>query len=189
MDSKAHYLKTNNILSTMVAGASGWKAKIGSSDVNAGLMSHLYVFDLPTKWVWMCAVARDAFISMSAVGKAQGEADRNAVRNGLATIIATVSEGKAAPVIADVEWEHQLGGLLATYAGSTKVFDAADGLRDGGHFVVLNYRKTDQTDGLLRPVAMPDSSNQILPVEQLNSSIDQVLAIDRQRHPEWFKFK
>jgi hypothetical protein len=187
MDNFSHFLKTKSILSTLEAGALGWDSKVNDSQVAAGLLVHVYVYDLPTKWVWMCAIDRDAFISMSRRGSAQNYNSLTDVRNGIASLIDGGACGKPLADVDGFNWEHQLGGLLATYAGSTKTLAMANGLCDGGHFIVLNYRAALNTDGLLRPFIVPIVDNQILSVQQLNAAIDQVQVIDQQKHPEWFK--
>lgn len=97
--------------------------------------------------------------------------------------MAGAAEGPAASQ--DPDWEQQLGCLLTLYAGTTRTWEAAGRFKNGGHFIVLNYRRTGARDGRLRPFAVADSQR-VLPAAELKSMIADVVAVDRARHPEWF---
>jgi len=82
--------------------------------------------------------------------------------------------------------ENQLGGILASYAGTTKDWEAYDRMQSGGHFIVMNYRKSDQvTSSLLRPFIVADCNNEAIDAADLMSRVEYILAMDRDKHPEW----
>lgn len=164
----------------------GWDANIYAPET-LGKPVFLYVWDQPTKWVWSCAVPRAGFYEVAsawATGKrTAGEVE--GVRNGLGSLISG-SAGQVKPVpVGEPNWEEQLALALSAYAGTTRIFEAAGRLEDGGHFVVMHYRKGGSSEGKLRPFVVPDSSGTILPADELLGRIDSVLAMDKERHPEW----
>lgn len=194
------YSKTARILTSMTMGASGWDLGLHDAVNNSGPLIFLYVFDKPTGWTWACSVPRATFNDFASKATALIKHDPDHVepiRGGVAYFISEASVGKV-PVMQGVgatlntdgilaEWQEQFGALLTAYAATTRTFSLADGMRAGGHFVVVNYRQPGDKDGMLRPFAMGGTKNQILPVEVFQGAIKQVLEIDMKKHPEWFQ--
>lgn len=77
---------------------------------------------------------------------------------------------------------------MASYAGTAKVWEAYDRMQSGGHFIVMNYRKSEQvTSSLLRPFIVADSDNEALVAEDLMARVEYILVMDREKHPAWFE--
>lgn len=126
-----------------------------------------------------------AFVEMSLHShNTPGEA--SAIQSSVASVAGKAAEGSPPAPLDGLTWEQQLGGLLALYAGTTKTWEVAKRFADGGHFIVLNYRKAGDQNGLLRPFAMGDTGG-VIPADELERAIAKVIAADRQRHPEWFQ--
>lgn len=86
------------------------------------------------------------------------------------------------------DWEQQLGLLLAFYAGTTRTWELANKMQGGGHFIVMDYRKSkDENESNLRPFVLADTGNTVLSADALAGYIGQVMEIDQSRHPEWFR--
>lgn len=126
-----------------------------------------------------------AFVEMS-LHSHNAPSEAAAIQSGVASVAGRAAEGSPPLPLDGLTWEQQLGGLLALYAGTTKTWELAQRFVRGGHFIVLNYRKAGDQDGLLRPFAMADSTASIIPADELQETIANVISADRQRHPEWF---
>lgn len=179
------FLKTKQILLDIVASASGWDQHILDIEIASGPLVFLYAYDLPTQWIWQCAVSREMFAKLIAQARTAGEVE--VIRSGLAQTISKVAAGDLPDDENGLDWQHQLGALITGYAASTQTLQLADDLVAGGHFVVLHYRQAGQANGLLRPIAMGDTGNTMLPVERLRATIERVIELDRQNHPEWIQ--
>lgn len=175
---------TKRFLSQSLLAVSGWKQESHDAAIT-GPMVWCYVFDLPTKWVWMCTVDLAAFTQMSAYSHTHPEQAQD-VYNGVAEVLGKAAQGKPPLPMDNLNWEQQLGALLALYAGTTQVWERAGRFAAGGHFVVLNYRKPGGQDSSLRPFALGAGLSLAIPAAQLQEAIAQVIAADRTRHPEWF---
>lgn len=178
--------KTKTFLSDMELQAAGWHQSMHDVETATGPRVALYVYDLATQWVWLCTLNRAEFVRMSQAGH-DTPADVDPVRASLSDVICDVAEERMPAPVDGACWEQQLGALLALYAGSTRTWELADKFVQGGHFIVLHYRRPGQRQGLLRPLALRPGENAVLPVPLLQGTIDQVLALDRDRHPEWFE--
>lgn len=175
---------TKRFLSQSILAVRGWNQASHDATIT-GPVVWCYMFDLPTKWVWLCTVDLASFTQMSAYSHTHPEQAQE-VYNGVADIAGKVSQGKPPLPIENLTWEQHLAALLAMYAGTTQVWERARRFADGGHFVVLNYRKPDGQDALLRPFALKAGLTLAIPAAQLQGAIAQVIAGDRERHPEWF---
>jgi hypothetical protein len=184
MEKESSLWKTKQLLSKMVLAASGWEQGSHEAETASGPMVWCYMYDLPTKWTWLCAINREMFVKMSEASH-NDQANVQSVRAGVAVVSSMVADGAPPSPLEGLDWEQQLGGLLSLYAGTTQIWEVAQRFVPGGHFIVLNYRKAGKREGLLRPFAMAPSES-VLPAAELQHTIAQVLANDRARHPEWF---
>lgn len=179
------YKKTRAILAAMQLDPSGWNQQIHDSEVPAGPQVFIYAYDLPTRWTWMGSVKQDIFDQLSAMGhQDKGSVEMN--RGGVAYVMSGAADRKPVDEVDGLDWEQQLGAFLGSYAGTTRTWELAERFAKGGHFIVLNYRKAGRRDGMLRPFAMRSSDNKILPVDELEAAIKEVIALDRKAHPDWF---
>lgn len=175
-------------ITSAAANAAGWSANMHEARVAAALSVLLYVWDSATDWTWVCSTPCEIFGRLSLAASRESKKGIETIRGGLGQSIWRAATGQPQPEPAVVSWEIELGSLLASYAGTTLVWQATDRLREGGHFIVLYYRQPSQSDGMLRPFALPVASGgrDLLTVKELREVIGSVSAMDRQRHPEWF---
>lgn len=182
-----HTRKTQTVLTNLKQGAAGWKTGKVIPEHLGGPLMCLYIYDRPTDWAWMCAVPLDSFHQAARLSQAS-PALWEALRGGLAHIVANVANGTPVPPQQGHDWEEQLAIFLAAYAGTTHVIQRAAGFPVGGHFIVLNYRASrDELEGLLRPVAAPGPTREPLPSVEFMARLQQVMDIDRINHPEWLR--
>jgi hypothetical protein len=131
----------------------------------------------------MVSAPREAFSKLAIKASTESSRIVEDIRGALAHLI---HECAATQKLTDVQ-ENQLGGILASYSGTTKVWEAYDRMQSGGHFIVMNYRKSENvTSSLLRPFIVADSHGEALDAADLMSRVEYILAMDRDKHPEWF---
>lgn len=186
--SMLEFWKTKRILTPMVMGSLGWEGRIHKIEITTGPQVFLYLHDKATKWTWTCAVPRDLFQNACASFAKAYQKNPTLVTSARSGVASYTYQGATSglPSTETGDWEQQLGILLTSYACTTKTFEQSNGMQDGGHFVVISYRKHKQTACLLRPFSMGNTQNTILPVEALNDAIHQVFIRDQAAHPEWF---
>lgn len=179
------FRKSSAIVSATCVGASGWNAQIHDAAITAARSVLMYVWDSATGWIWVCSTTKEHFADVSRRASCEHPAAVQAIRGKLGNLIYRAATGDPDD---GATWENELGSMLAAYSGTTQTWQLADGLRDGGHFIVLYYRKPGEVDGILRPFVLPVSATgrDVLPVESLRGAIGSVEKMDRQRHPEWF---
>ena len=176
-------------ITSAAANAAGWSAQVHDPRV-AGVPSVLqYVWDSGTKWIWVCSTPCDVFGRLSEAASRESSAGLEAIRGCLGQSIWRAASGQTQAVASEVSWEIELGSLLASYAGTTKVWQLTNRLQEGGHFIVLYYRQSSQSNGILRPFALPVEARgrDLLPVAELREVIESISSMDRVRHPEWFR--
>lgn len=179
----AHTLHTSAILRNASLNASGWAVNRQDETRSAGPQTFGYIWDQSTGWVWMVSAPREDFSKLALKASTEPSRIVEDVRGALAHLIHEC----AATRVLTSEQENQLGGMLASYAGTTKVWEASDRMQSGGHFIVMNYRKSDQvTSSLLRPFIVADCNNEAIDAADLMSRVEYILAMDRDKHPEWF---
>lgn len=184
-DLARHFERTQALRHTTIMSASGWDAVVHDAAVTAGPMIYGYVWDQPTGWIGMCSYARQDFLDIARQAFGHKQQLTTDLRISLGHAINCFADGQELPEWNGLAKHDQLGLLLNAYAGTTQIWQVAGQLASGGHFVAMNYRKTGGAH-LLRPFAIPDPSNQVLPASDLQERIREVLVMDRQRHPEWF---
>lgn len=184
----ADFDKSSAFVTSACASAAGWSANIHDTRAAAAKSVLQYVWDSASGWIWVCSVPCEAFARASAAASSESPAGVDAVRGSLGHAIWRAATGQRPDTASGVSWEIELGSLLASYAGTTQVWQVTNRLQDGGHFIVLYYREPSQAVGMLRPFALPASARgrDVLPVGELREVIRSVSAMDRARHPEWF---
>lgn len=177
-----HSLKTHAILKSSEMTASGWDSNIVDPLITAGPQSFCYVWDQATQWVWMCSASREGFNEITNKSSKMLDHKIQEIRGSLGYVIGQCAD----KTINDKDWETNLGIFLAAYAGTTKVWKAADKMKEGGNFIVLNYRELGASESMLRPFIIPDVGNAALNKEDLMDRIHTVFEMDQSGHPEWF---
>lgn len=185
----ADFDKSSAFVTSACASAAGWSAGIHDPRAAAARSVLQYVWDSASDWTWVCSVPCDVFARASVAASRESPAGVDAVRGSLGHAIWRAATVHGSDPVSGVPWEIELGSLLASYAGTTQVWQVTNRLQDGGHFIVLYYREPSRSDGMLRPFALPASARgrDVLPVADLRGVISSVSAMDRARHPEWFR--
>lgn len=182
------FWRSSAIVSAACVGANGWNAQIHDPAATAAPSVIMYVWDSASGWIWVCSTSKKRFAETSQRASRERPKVVEAIRGKLGNTIYRAATGLGADPEDDATWENVLGSMLAAYAGTTQTWKLADGLRDGGHFIVMYYRKPGENDGMLRPFVLPESATgrDVLSVDRLRSVIRSVEQMDRARHPEWF---
>lgn len=187
----ADFERSSAFIASACADAGGWALKIHDAEKTASRSVLVYAWDSATKWLWSCSIPCEAFAKLSGSASQQGPTQIDEIRGALGMTIWHAATGtEPGPDFQD-SLENALGSLAALYAGTTRVWEVAGRLQDGGHFIVIYYRNPARRVGNLRPFIMPASASvrgqDILPVNELLDLIDTVSRMDRKQHPEWFK--
>jgi len=183
---EAHALRTGAILRTASMHASGWNVH-GHDEIRAsGPQTFGYIWDQPTNWVWMVSAPRTDFTRLAVKASNESKHIIDDIRSALAYMIYEC----ALVGTLTAEQEYQLAGILTSYAGTTKAWEAYSRMSGGGNFIALNYRKSaaDKTS-MLRPFIIADKNNEAIPAIALMERIKRVIDMDSNAHPEWFKFE
>lgn len=117
------FRRTKRILRSTELDLSGWNLERFDAEKMRGSMVNCYLFDLPTRWIWMCSVPSDEFVSVSEQSHGT-QALINEVRSGLAGLIGRRADGKPTPPVNGQDWEDQLALFLCAYAGTTQIWGA-----------------------------------------------------------------
>lgn len=175
-------------ITSACASAAGWESAVHDPAIAAGPSVLSYVWDQASDWIWVCSASPEQFDKQADKASRAKPKEVDGFRSALGELIFHAANGAAVDLGLGDTWEKVLGSMIAAYAGTTQTWVLADGFPAGGHFIVLYYRKAGQQHGLLRPFALPQttSARELLPVARLRSVIDQVVKMDRARHPEWF---
>jgi len=181
------FWQTKKHLTTAVLGAAGWDIRQFHGEASSGPQVFVYTFDQPTGFVWMCSMPRVRFVEVTTEISKKPKM-YEAIRSGLLFVLFGAVSGNLPPPSSGGDWEQQLGLLLAFYAGTTRTLELANKMQGGGHFIVMNYRKSkDEKESNLRPFVLADTGNTVLSADALAGYIEQVMEIDQVRHPEWFR--
>jgi len=182
------YQKTKRHLHTAEMNAAGWKVGQTNIELLNEPAVFIYMYDLPTKFIWMANIPLDEFVQISSQSGVDSS-ENEMVINALYALLSEVANGVPPAPIDGLDWENMLALLLSAYAGTTKIWRMADQMRKGGHFVVINYRSTAQDKGsLLRPFALTDTDNKPLSATDFEQYVARVIEMDKERHPEWFNW-
>lgn len=180
------YAQSKRHIASAVLGAAGWDMRQFDNEVAAGPAVFVYYFDKPTGFIWMAQMDRKLFVEVSTRTSRDMKLKRP-LSDALYCLTYEVTAGKPPAPVDGLNWEEMLSILLAAYAGTTGAWKQGNGMREGGHFIVLNYRNSATAkDSLLRPFALTNTGA-VLPADGLQGYIQQVMQMDRVKHPEWFK--
>lgn len=181
-----HFVKTNAILATAVLEANGWNAQILEQNLLIGPQSFIYVWDQESNWLWMCSVQKEDFIKLSKSASNESNVRKGQIQRTACQFIGMAASGEAKKDFED--WETMLGCSAVAYSGTTKTWELADQMLNGGHFVVIRYPNKQTNYATLRPFYVGENGkNTALDALELKDILDQVRDADRQHHPEWFK--
>ncbi|KWU23389.1 hypothetical protein [Burkholderia cenocepacia] len=179
------FWKTRAFLKSAEMSAAGWDSRILDVEAGSGAQVFSYLYDYSTQYVWMCTTPVEVFNAAARFGKSTEEAATGA-QTGLSAVLSNVADKKSPPRVEGFSWEEQLALLTAVYAGTTMAWDAADRFPKGGHFIVIHYRSTGAKQGALRPF-VANHTQSVLPAASLLAGVQQVIAVDAAKHPEWLE--
>ena len=175
-------VRTHGHLVSIQAYAQGWNTNTLIPEQLTGPLVWLYLWDAPTDWLWTCCIPANLFGQVAGDGF-QDQAKQSEFVSSLGATIIEHAENR----VTIENGEKALAILTSLYAGTTQTWQLANKFADGGHFVVLSYRKPGSQDVSTRPFALRGDHRIMLPHAQVVQSIEQVHAQDRMRHPEWFR--
>jgi len=177
------FWKTRLFVRSMEFSAAGWDEKVHNIEATSGPQVVSYVHDYPSRWTWLCTAPVASFNELAQAAHAE-ERYVDPARGGLLHVIALAAENRPPEKVGGMDWQEQLGKLLALYAGTTRTWEQAGRFETGGHFGVIDYRRPGVPGGLLRPFAL-GASGRVVDAGGLLRVIEQVITIDRANHPEW----
>lgn len=181
------FTAASSSITSACASAAGWDSAVHDPAIAAGPCVLSYVWDQPSGWFWVCSAGVEQFDRQADKAARAKPKVVDGIRSALGDLIIHAAGGSPDALGLGETWEQALAAMLAAYAGTTQTWALADGFPAGGHFIVLYYRQAGQQHGMLRPFALPASasSREVLPVDTLQGVIDQVVGMDRVRHPDW----
>lgn len=169
-DFKAARAKT----AVTIMNATGWKQGVVNPDCVSVDSVFFYVFDYQTQWIWCCSIPKDAFFAVLEQSKA---ADQAASIACCGHMIAECAAGNGL----NPDKENDLAISLTAYIGITRSYQLTERATKANHFAVIRYGLTDP----LRPFAMGGPARHLIASNEIERSMDQVIAMDSVNHPEW----
>jgi hypothetical protein len=133
----------------------------------------------------MCSAQKDNFASLSKSASLESNSRKNKIQSETCQLIGMAAKGTVQKDHAD--WQSMLGCAAVAYAGTTKTWELANKMRDGGHFVVIRYPNKQAGVATLRPFYIgSNGDNTALDASELKDILEQVRITDKRNHPEWF---
>ena len=178
-------LRTGSILKKAELEHLGWDTVILDPSIISEPQTYSIVWDQPTGFCFMFAAPTKVFTALST--KSLGEPE---VIEGVKSFVSyAIGHMAGNKIPSDAELVRNLSSMMAYYAGTTKVWQTANGMADGGSFVVINYRKPNNfRSSILRPFVIPadrENKNRAVSYAELERAVSTVIQSDRQNHPEW----
>lgn len=158
----------------------GWDVRYHPGGDEAPLVM-VYVYDTFFGWLAAGGVPASQFRSLAEQlpPPRTGEIVQ-AIASGLGALNTEREFEGLAPI------ELALMGACA-YAGRTETYRRLPADLAGVHFVVIIHRTPGSSQSLARPVGLvrKDLTETLIPTDELFGLLRQVVASDRERHPEW----
>ncbi len=157
-----------------VLNATGWDQGIVNPEHVSVDSVCFYVMDWQTQWIWSCSIPRESFFSVL-------EQSKSAKQEGVVAccgqmIAACAKASKLTP-----EMENDLATSLTAYIGITQSYKLTLQATKANHFCVIRYGATDT----LRPFAMGGPARHLLAADDIQQSMQHVIALDQANHPQW----
>lgn len=178
-----HFQKTNAIIKTAEMRADGWNTKIFDEKLMTSPQSFGYVWDQETNFLWMLSAERDKFAEESLSISTMSAEIKTAYQDGLSELIRVASEGSKEYG----DWEVMLSHALVGYTGTTRTWDMANRMRNGGNFIVCRYSNKKNGMASIRPLYIASENNAPLNPKAILDLLADVSKIDKRNHPEWFE--
>lgn len=178
-----NFFKTQSIIKTTELAAGGWDAKVIDPALISSPQAFGYVWDRESKFIFMFATERALFAKVSAEISNETAINKQAYTDALCELIKVASEGSN--IYAN--WLDLIGPSFVAYAGTTRTWDLANRMRDGGNFIVCRYKNKMAGVATLRPLFVGSESNQPIEAGELAGLLESVYKTDKENHPEWFE--
>ncbi len=159
----------------------GWDVRAIDPEWNPENPTYLYVVDAKTGYMQTYGLSHEEFQRAVSAGAAAPAHKAEAIRSALSSAVADLAEGRLMPVDRTAAI-HLIGTCAAEYAGMTQTYATQENWING-HFFVLVYRFPDH---ILRPFGLKSADGQMLEAEVALQRCGQIIAMDRQNHPDWF---
>lgn len=157
-----------------IMNATGWQQGVINSDAVGVDSIFFYVFDYQTRWTWCCSIPKEAFFALL---EQSGGIDQSASIGRCGHMIAECSAGNGV----NPDMENELAVALTAYISITRSYQLTERATKQNHFAVIRYGSTDT----LRPFAMGGPPRHLIPANVIEESIQKVIAMDSQNHPDW----
>jgi hypothetical protein len=171
---QADFLAAKSKTAVTIMNATGWDEGVVNPMALGVDSVFFYVFDYQTQWIWCCSIPRDAFYS---VIEQSAKADHSA---SIACCGQMIAECAAVNGL-NPDKENDLASALTAYISITRSYQLTERATKQNHFVVIRYGSTDT----LRPFAMGGPPRHLIPADVIRESMQKVIAMDSQNHPEW----
>ena len=158
----------------VIMNATGWQEGV-VNPVALGVDSvFFYVFDYQTNWTWCCSIPKVAFY---AALRQAGNVDHFASIACCGQMIAECAAGNGL----NPDKENELATALSAYISITRSYQLTEQATKQNHFAVIRYGLTDT----IRPFAMGGLPRHLIPADVIYQSMQKVIAMDSQNHPDW----
>lgn len=150
-----------------VSRASGWVTNVFETDNSTDSAFFLYVYNAKTKDIRACSIVKSDFYQAALAMK------DISLQHSVAGLVSLLKQKP--------ENDNEIALALTSYLSKTMTYVQSQNGLIANHFVFINYSAT----GYIRPFALNRSDRFLMLPDDLFSSIDYVLAVDRKNHPEW----
>lgn len=165
--------------------ATGWDASIIAGLPAGQASAFLYLCDPTAEILWLTTIA-SVNVPHALAGFKKAGYSGSSVRDTLGSAFDYLPPDAALPPGFSREEVNAIAaGSALAYASETQTWAQMGGVADGAHLVILRYRRAEN-DWLLRPFALRGHKDKPIAADVLAGSVRQVIAIDRQRHLDWF---
>ena len=171
---KSDFLAAKAKTAVTVMNATGWDEGTVNPTALGVDSIFFYVFDYQTKWIWCCSMPKNAFY---AVLQQAANSDHSASIARCGQMIAECAAGNGL----NSNKENDLAIALSVYISITKSYQLTERATKQNHFAVIRYGSTDT----IRPFAMGGPTRHLIPADYIQASMQGVVAMDMQNHPEW----
>ena len=171
---KSDFLAARAKTAITIMNATGWQQGVINPECVSVDSVFFYVYDYQAKWIWSCSIPREAFYA--AVQQFQSVDHSHSVAFCGQMICQSAAANGLNP-----DKENELAIALTAYISITKSYQLTDCAKKQNHFVVIRYGATDT----LRPFAMGGPPRHLIAADHVKESMQKVIAMDSQNHPEW----
>jgi len=168
---------------TAILEGSEWRI-INQNGVGSEPQLFIYVVDQGSQTVLACSVSLADFAEIGR--KALSHPAPEGFKDALIEILQVVYSGDVPEKTENLDWDHQLAMMLSAYVGTTSFANLVHRASTNSHITVLNYRKSLDAIGVLRPYLLPFQDEYLVSAVSFVEYLGSILELDQANHPEWF---